>query len=88
MKSEINRSEVPIAPRKPFKKNQLVKFTRGSSEAVVMLLENEDSAGRAKVICLYSKTNETYSSWWEVGEVTSATVEIWELFTDSLTLSN
>lgn len=88
MKSEINRTQVTDVARKPFKKNQLVKFTRGSSEVVAMLLENEDSDGHAKVICLYSKTNETYTSWWEVGEVTSATVEIWELFTDSLTLSN
>lgn len=88
MKSEINRAAFADVVRKPFKKNQLVKFTRGSSEAVVMLLENEDSDGHAKVVCLYSKTNETHTSWWEVGEVTSATVKIWELFTDSLTLSN
>lgn len=88
MKSEINRVEAGATQRVPFKKNQLVKFTRGSSEVVAMLLENEDADGHARVICLYSKTNETHSSWWEVGEVTSATVEIWELFTDSLTLSN
>lgn len=85
MKSQINREEVPTTRRKPFVKTQLVQFIRGQNIAVVMLLSDEGADGEAEVVCLHSNATE---SWWKVGEADSAKVSIWDIFTDTLTISN
>lgn len=86
MKSEINRVGVGTTQRVPFKKNQLVIFTRETHETVLMLLSDEDEDGCAKVVCLY--TNKNHGDWWTLGEVDQGNVSIMKLFTESLTLSN